>query len=244
MVGRQDIEVPRLHLHVRACIMPEAEGIARIGAAEHDIEVVERAPATVHRLEDGRGVAVVRIDVAERAHGTDAGVGDHLMAHLHGQSIGKEHMVACLVDGLGLVLSWLQDDAAHVLGIAAHVADLIEGEPELDLGAEALEEGMGIAEAEVDEATVPPATVLLDEVPGHLVVGDRNERLDAVGKKAVEELVVVGKPGLVRGLLFARRIDVRPGNGGAQDLEIQLGDSVLSSDESDQLVAKLAVIHK
>lgn len=75
MVGCQDIEVPRLHLHVRACIMPEAEGIARIGAAEHDIEVVERAPATVHRLEDGHGVAVVRIDVAERAHGTDAGVG-------------------------------------------------------------------------------------------------------------------------------------------------------------------------
>ena len=73
---------------------------------------------------------------------------------------------------------------------------------------------------------------------------DRNERLDTVGKKAVEELVVVGKPGLVRGLLFARRIDARPGNGGAQDLEIQLGDSVLFSDESDQLVAKLAVIHK
>lgn len=92
--------------------------------------------------------------------------GDHLRAHLHGQSIGKEHMVACLADGLGLALSWLQDDAAHVRGIAAHVVDLIEGEPELDLGAEALEEGMGIAEAEVGEATVPPADVLLDEVQG------------------------------------------------------------------------------
>lgn len=75
-------------------------------------------------------------------------------------------------------------------------------------------------------------------------MGDRDERLDAVGKKAVEELAVAGKPGLVRGLLFARRIDARPDNGGAQDLETQPGDIVLSSDESDQLVAKLAVIHK
>ncbi len=57
-------------------------------------------------------------------------------------------------------------------------------------------------------------------------MGDRDERLDAVGKKAVEELVVAGKLGLVRGLLFARRIDARPGNGGAQDLETQLGEEL------------------
>ena len=76
--------------------------------------------------------------------------------------------------------------------------DLIEGQPQVDPAAKALEDNLREVGEELDEPAVRPAAVLSSEVNRHLIVGERDERLDAMGEEVVDEPVVEGQSLLVR----------------------------------------------
>ena len=126
-----------------------------------------------------------------------------------------------LVNGLGISC-----DTCPVERCMERHVDLVEGQPQADPTAKALEDNLSKAGKELDEPAVRPAAVLCCEVHRHLIVGERDKRLDAVGEEVVDEPVIEGQTLLVRLFLVSPGEDARPGDRNAQDLEPGLGEEL------------------
>ena len=116
--------------------------------------------------------------------------------------------------------------AVHGAHLGGGAVDLVEGEPQLDLVVEALEQRVAELLEQRDQLAAGPAVVAAHELVGQLVVGERDQRLDALGQAVVEDLVVEGETRLVGLLLQARRADAGPVHGGAEHVEAHLGKEV------------------
>ncbi len=214
-------QVIGLNLKLHTLLGPHALDVSGVAPANHHVREEERLAADVHGLKHGVRLAVVRVDVGEREHAANLGIGDELVAELVGLRARHKHVVRGLIDELLALLAALaavKDDVRHIVGVAAHVVDLVERQPVLHTVAEALEDDLAVPQEELDEAAVAPVAVLLNQRDGHLVVADGHHGLDAVRNQAVKEAVVKGEARLVGLHLLARGEDARPVDGRAKHL--------------------------
>lgn len=96
------------------------------------------------------------------------------MADFRGKGAGHQLMMDCLIQlGFGQLFLWGGDCAAHEGGIQDRV-DLVEGQPVLHLMAIAREDRADITGIEIDELTIQPAVVLLRQMQGRFIMGERH----------------------------------------------------------------------
>jgi hypothetical protein len=130
--------------------------------------------------------------------------------------------------------------------VACDGVDLVEGEPVLAFGADALEEHAAELKVAVDDMTALPAPVGLGEMGRELIVADGDERLNAVRKKLIHDVHVKLDSLFVGGVLIARGEDAAPGDGEAVHAKTHLGhegDVFLPvMVEVDRLMARVVLV--
>ena len=72
-----------------------------------------------------------------------------------------------------------------------------------------------------DELAVRPAAVMVGQIEGRFIVGNRHQRLDAVLMTFIEEVIVKSQARFIRLFFVAARKNPAPGDGRAEDLEAQ-----------------------
>ncbi len=141
------------------------------------------------------------------------------MTEHHCPGLGKEHVVVLLIE---LLTSHLAAAARGPDGPAVqdHHVLLIDGEPELHLGAVLLKKDPGVAFKGVDGGPLRPTATSVQR-RGQVEVVHGHHGLDALGQERVDHPVIMGD---ARGvdLAVTVRDDPGPGDGEAVGIQPQL----------------------
>ncbi len=159
-----------------------------------------------------------------RQHTTDAELRVDLPAATRHEGTREKLVVQRLVGARLPVLAEVGDHSGTHKRLDHGGVDLVEGEPVGDEVAVAGHHGVGVAGEEVDDLAALPSPVLEHEVHGHLVVRERDERLDVVFAQLGEHVFVERQTGLVGLRVIPVREDARPGDRQAQRAVPHLGE--------------------
>ena len=168
-----------------------------------------------------------RIDRAHRDHASDLEIGIDCMANFYGPRAGDELVMGSLIHQFFAIIALFQDDAAVLQQVMRRlvvglVVDFIERHPVGDFVLVAGEAGFREFLEEGDAFPVAETAVLLDQMPRHFEMRQRDDRLDAVLAPFIKQAVLESQS-LPRSAIFiAVREDVRPGDRRAEALEAHL----------------------
>ncbi len=165
----------------------------------------------VARCRIGRGIGKARADEAVR-HMLAKRL-DHPSIGQKGDMVGGEEALAILHGGrMG----------AELIGIGQVVVLLVKRHPILHLAGKTLIEGHAVALEILDNASVFPAAVLILQRLRQVPVVEGQHRLDLVGQKGIDQLLVESQTRLVH-LPPTGGVDARPAHREAVGLEPHLG---------------------
>ncbi|MNS90963.1 hypothetical protein D3C72_1250350 [compost metagenome] len=165
--------------------------------------------------------AAQRVNNTAQQHIADFAVRHDFVAGFDRPGAGHQLMMNGLVN-LALAAVLCQANAGK--GRMQRHIDLVKGQPVLHLVLIALEHRACVAFKKADGLAAAPAAVAFHQPIRHLVVRQRDQRLNAVLRHFVEQPVIERQPRLVRGVLIALRENPRPGDGGSQALEAHFSE--------------------
>ena len=140
------------------------------------------------------------------------------MSHLNRFCGSNELIVGCV--GKGLRIS--RGNARFHPAAVRDAVDLVEGQPVFDFAFIALENGFAVTQIAVDRPAVSPRVPRMGQSERRLIVGDGDQRLDAVLFALVKNCIIESKAFFVGGLFHAGREDSRPGDRKTEALEAHL----------------------
>ncbi len=207
--------------------LPFLFGKRGVVAPDHHIGKIEPLVHTLGSSDDVFRIAGIGVEGHKGAHTADLEIRVDLMPLFHRQRTGDKFVVYCLIHSrFGVLVLGIPHTgtgpAKDISGCVALVVDLIEGHPVFHFISIPPHDRLCEPDKETDDPPVHPAAVLLRQMVGHLKVGERDDRFNAISQQFIKELVIEPQAGLVGRFFITVREDTGPGDGCAETFEAHL----------------------
>ena len=206
-------------LQLHALFLKHALGVVGIGTQGLHVREQVHLVVQLHHLDDVIGVRGERVDGNGQDHAAHLVLRVDAVGQLHSLGAGHQLVVDGLIQLLVAQLGLGGQDGTADKGLVQNGVDLVERDPVLHLALVPLKQDLAVFQVQVDHDAVAPAVVLAGQGQGRFVVGNGDERLDAVLVALVNDIIVELQARLVGLCFLAGGENAAPRNGKAVDLE-------------------------